>query len=348
MFDGDGIIHLIASAAEKRTIKVTHDDFKEPLILNTRTELWGRKRGKSSGYLASLNEERLQKSLPKILPEDLTIEDIQEPEPLPYCLNSAKKYILGVCEKLDCFDYNIYIGDGITFREKILMPEGRRYKQNRENLVRAVRVEELKDYLVEKHDAKLITDIEVDDHVAMIGYANYKRLIKKGCSKYDDMDIIISRDKDAYACEGWLFNPDKGKMKEPIFIHGLGVLKLDGSKVVGIGRKFKYFQLLFGDSVDNYKPTKIPGVNIKYGEKTILKDFENLHTDYDFWSFIVSKYRQWMPEPVMYKAWDGSEVTDTWLSWLQKHLTMQHMRRFPGDEPKVVDILKKVGVSYEG
>ena len=325
---------------------MTHPDIEEVLKFKTRTEFWGRKRNKSEGILQGMNEERSSKNLTVYTPEEFTIKDIQVAEPIANCLNSAKRYILNICDKLDVHEYKLYIGEGETFRERITMPIGRRYKQNRENLTRSLRIEDIKDYLVQYHDAELIYDIEVDDYLAMIGYANYKRHLA-GVNPSDDMDIVIARDKDALCCEGWLFNPDN--MDKPIYIQGLGAIHLnEAGKIRGTGRKFKYFQLLFGDAVDHYNPKVIPDTKVKgYGDKGIFKDLAHLETDKECWELIVRKYKEWLPEPINYQSWDNLNETDNWLTWLQKHFTLQHMRRFEGDNPQVLDILTKLGVSID-
>ena len=252
-------------------------------------------------------------------------------------------YILNICEKLDCYDYRIYIGEGETFRERTLLPEGRRYKQNREGLVRSLFLDKVKSYLVTYHDAEIIRDIEVDDYLAMLGYQNYKRNLTSGEPSTADMDIVIARDKDAMGCDGWLYNPDK--KDKPIYINGFGKIWLDDKgKLRGIGRKFKYFQILFGDSVDHYAAKVTPNKTFVYGEKSIFKVLNPLTTDKECWELIVSKYKEWIPEEVTYTAWNGSKETDNWLTWLQKHFTLVHMLRFEGDNPQVVDILNKLRV----
>ena len=343
-FDGDSVMHLVASASEKRSIEVTHPSMGAPIKFKTRTLFWGSKRDKSGGWLGAFNEERVSNGGEAYKPEEFTIKDIQTPEPVAHCLSSAKRYILNICDKLDCYDYDVFVGEGETFREQILMPEGRRYKQNRDGIVRSLYVNDVKDYLIKHHDAKVIKDTEVDDYLAEIGYSNYLRIQEHGDAD-GDMDIIIARDKDAMGCEGWLFNPDK--MTRPFYVHGFGRLWVDSKgKIRGVGRKFKYFQLLFGDSVDHYNPRLILGETFRYGEKSIFKDLDPLTTDKECWKLIVDKYKSFLPESITYKTWSGTKESDNWLTWLQKHFTLVHMRRFEGDSPQVVDILNKLGVDF--
>lgn len=346
--DGDAIMHVVASAAEKRTIEVTHIPSSVVKEFKTRTEFWGRSKKKDSGWLANTNLTREGEGKEPFLIEDFTIEDKQVAEPVENCLHSVKLYIGSILEKLKCDNYKVYIGDGDTFRHEITMPVGRRYKQNRDSLLKALLLQEVEDYLMKHHNGIKIANIEVDDKLSMIAWKGYAKFLKTGNNK-DDNNIIVSRDKDTAGTQGWWHNPDK--MEIPVYIHGFGKLWLDSKGVVrGIGRKFKYFQLLFGDTSDGYEGRRVPVSETdlklhKYGQKTVFKELAPLQTDKECWELIVSKYQEWVPEAMTYQAEGGGLETDDWKSWLQKHIDFVHMRRWGDDRIILDDVLNKMGVS---
>lgn len=315
-----------------------HSSFTEPLLLNTRTELWGRGKKGIGGWLEEYNKANVV----PLFKEDLEVKDIQVAEPVGNCLHSVSLYIIKICNLLDVHDYRVYVERGLNFRHNIILPQGRRYKQNREGTVRALLTPQVEQYLIYKHDAEIVEGIEVDDKLSMIGYEGHKKFLVSGDTS-SDTDIIISRDKDTAGTQGWWMNPDH-RDKPPIYLSGFGKLWLDKGKVRGVGRKFKYFQILFGDSSDGYAGKVTPNKTFVFGEKSIIKLLQPLTTDKECWELIVTKYREWMPVPVSYIAWDDSKVEDNWLTWLQKHFTLVHMLRFEGDNPQVMDILTKLKI----
>lgn len=82
-------------------------------------------------------------------------------------------------------------------------------------------------------------------------------------SRLDKLDTIIcSRDKDLRQCHGWTYSWEMGKQPSfgPYLVEGVGELfpkykktakgqTLD--KVIGVGPKFFYYQMVVGDGVDN-------------------------------------------------------------------------------------------------
>ena len=353
--DGDIIKHTMASACEQRHIVVTNKQNGASMIFDTRTDFWGR--GGNGGWLEEINERRDKQDLCPVPKEVFTFRDVQEAEPIENCLSSVKKNIQATCRKVGVKEYKVYLGEGECHRHKILLPgpsekfpadkfpRGRRYKGNRDLKLKAIHVQAVHEYLMKHQNGVLVTGMEADDMLAILAHEDWK--------SGKNQEVIVTTDKDQMGCNGTTFNVNW--MKEPMLIDGIGdiwVHKFKSGKkkdkIVGTGRKWLAMQILDGDTADHYWGKKHP-CNEKtklYGAKTVMKDLNVCETDREIWELIVCKYKEWLPEPVTYEAWDGSTVYEDWISWLQKHLTLAHMWRWEGDTPSVVHILENLGVEY--
>ncbi len=336
IIDGDLIKHTIAAAAEKRSVDVTHIESGVTKSFKSRTEFYGR--GKNvGGALAKMNTHRAKKELEPYSKEDFEYEDKQEAEPVEFCLASVRQHIKHLCNLLGCKNYQVFLGKGECHRHEILLPEGRRYKGQRDSLLRPIHLQAVHDYLVEHHSAIVIEGIETDDHIAKLAYEDWK-------SGKDEL-VIVTRDKDQMGCNGTAFNPDW--MEKPMKIEGYGSIWEDPKgKLRGTGVMWVAVQLLVGDDADWYWGKKTPLNAHRYGDKTCYKDLKDIDNEKDLWQFVVDKYKEWMPEEQEYIAWNGEKTSDNWYTWLQKHYSLVSMMRWDDDHPQIKDVLEEVGVEW--
>lgn len=342
-FDGDIIKHRMANVGEKRSIIVTHKKggVKE---FKTRTEFYGPSPKYNKGWLATANEKLEESGKPLMVIEDFEIKDVQTPEPIEHILRSVRQNIKATCSLLGCADYQIILGKGDVFRHDIPTPAEchngvtGKYKGTRDGNLRPVHLQAVHDYLIKYHGAIVITDIEADDYLAQLAYEDHE----SGKDEY----CVITADKDQMGCDGITFNPDY--MEYPVKITGFGSLWLgpDGKKVRGTGRMWKYFQMIAGDNADNYKPNRLPVKKISFGDKGAYNLLVDCVDDKACLEVIVSKFKEWVPEPMTYTSHLGTEETVDWKRWLTFHADFVHMRRYHNDRWMIFKIMNHFGVEY--
>lgn len=313
VIDGDEIAFIVASACEKRTIKVSNALSETSSAFKTRTEF--------KSFLKGLE-----------IPEELfTIEDVQVADDLPNALHTVKVILDNIKEACQADKVEIYLSGKDNFRDEIPLPS--QYKSNRKDTIKPILLKDIRAYLVRK-GAKTVNGEEVDDVVAHRMYDGWKTKQKI---------IGVTADKDACGSAGWLYNRDK--MEAPEFIDGkdVGQLHIDAkNKVRGTGRKWGYLQWLIGDSTDGYNPCEI--CKIKYGEKSAFKLLEPLKTDKECIQAIYDQYKVWYPAEVKYTAWNGVEVVTDAVGIMQMYMDCYRMRRWRDDKVFVKDILKKLEI----
>lgn len=351
-FDYDPLLYTAGSIGEKRYVKIVHRESGDEYEFPNRTEFYGHWKAKAGGFLAEYNQNR---TTPR-LPEEFDYIDVQEPEPVEYCMKTLKEMILRVKETVSADSYYGYSGKGKTFREdvsQVLM-----YKGNRLNSIRPIHLEELKDYLVKRHDCTIITEIEADDAVSMDAYAAYQKWRKSKSN--DDLLITAGVDKDYLQCAGHLINPETC---EKIDSHdgSFGGLWLnEAGDVKGRGRAWLYWQIISGDSADNYKAHAASGK--RWGDKTAYPYIKNAKTDKEAWEALVKAYKHLYPLPKTIPGWRAYEDPDKmttlkegweqhvvlvdWLSMLQENTTLAFMLRKPGDKIDVEETLKRLEVEF--
>lgn len=332
LFDYDYLLYQAACAVEERSVTVVHKETGEEFVCKNKTEFYGRGK-KITGVLAELNEKR-NKEYTK---EDFLIIDNIESGDISDAKMMLTTQINNIRKQLDIKSYYGYSGSGDTFRHTLatLMP----YKGNREALHKPEHLPELKEYLVQRHNCEIVTEIEADDGVSMDSHYYYKQWCKKGGDKV----ITVSIDKDAKGCTGFLFNPNKDF--EPLEINGLGSVWRDEKIVDGFGRAFFYYQLCRGDDIDNYDPACLSDMNV--GDVTAINALKGCQTDKQYWQAIVDFYKKMYPEPVTFTNFRGDELTVDWLYILQEITDLAHMLRWEGDRLVVKNILTNLEVNYE-
>ena len=239
VFDADWVAYEAACLAEKRSIVVTHKNTGESWEFKTRTEFWGTKRSKDGAFLKQLNENR-----DSIYTwDEFEITDIQTPSAggMGHAVNVVKARYESILGKLGLTykDHFGFVGKGDSWRVEASTLI--KYKDNRNNLIRPLLLTDIKDFLVEKMNCEYSdqeSKWESDDHTVAECFRNPNRVL-----------VHIEKDQQGSPVIG--FNPDR--MDEPLNYDCFGKLWIDDkNKVRGYGRKWYYFQVLSGDSSDNY------------------------------------------------------------------------------------------------
>lgn len=149
---------------------------------------------------------------------------------------------------------------------------------------------------------------------------------------------IVSADKDFWGCPVNVLHLDA--VAKPVNCNVFGSIYSTSTGVKGVGRKFFYHQLLFGDTSDNYKPFKLSTTVSKFGEKSVLKYLADCDDDQKCVDAIVAKYKEAYPTQFTFTDWQGIEQTYTWEDCLQEIIDCVYMRRFDGDRLTLDSFLK--------
>jgi hypothetical protein len=351
IFDIDFIVFAAASVMQETFITVTHPKLPDKEFDN-RTQFWGHYKKREGGWLAGqvdLSGEKLYH------PDEFTItegvrlrnfkvkarfddEDDTFVSPIEGAKRLIDKNIKDICEQLGVTEYYGYTGRGSVFRHDVatLLP----YKGQRSD-TKPLLLEELKDYVIAKHNITLVSGIEADDAVSMATVAAYKRWKASG-KRPECIEYAVAIDKDSKQTEGWHFNPDHDEA--PRLIEGLGKLWLDvKGDPDGSGRMWLYWQIAVGDSSDNYKANCFSDVKwAKMGGYNALKDCK---TDKEAFTALVAVFKKLYPEKKVVEGCKGSVEID-WLFVFQELATMAMMLRHDGDKIDIKVTLDKLGVDH--
>lgn len=327
--DLDYVRYAAGFASEKRKIKVVHRQSGDEHVFANRTEFYGRGKGKDKGWLGEVNASRTS----PFLFSEFDIYDIQIPEPVEFVLYTARRMFESVLEKFDTKNYIAFYGVGESFRvedSKII-----KYKGNRENTLKPIQIEEITEFLVKKFGMIPCQGLEADDWCNIEGQKKDR--------------IVCSIDKDTGGCPVLWYNPNKpengiinGRQFGKIWIEE----KTKGNKEVrGYGRKFFYYQVAYGDSVDNYFANSAS--EIPWGCVSAFNALEEARNDREALQALVDIYKHLYPSPVEIIDWRGSPLVVTWLSAMQENWTMAHMwRNSENDYVDVKSVLDKLNVEY--
>ena len=351
VFDVDFIIFEAVSVAQEVFITATHKPTGYVQEFKNRTELWGHHGKKIGGWIGVQNE---MSGNTYYKAEDFDVVDgvrprpfkvVTEPDSPPQYLSpedGAKNIIDGriksICSKLNATEYIGYTGTGEVFRHKAatLLP----YKGHREDLITPLLLKDMKKYVQDKHNCKLVTDIEADDAVSIATIEGYKKWKKSGND--EDILIAVAVDKDAKQTEGWHFNPDKDE--SPRLIEGFGKLWLtEKGDVDGCGRMWLYYQIAVGDTTDNYKSNCFS--KIKFASKGGYDALKDCTNDKEAFKALVEVFKKLYPEPIEVEGCKG-KITIDWLHVMQEMATMAMMLRHPEDKIDIKAALTKLGITY--
>jgi hypothetical protein len=327
VIDLDFVKYAISSVGEERSIEVTHIPTGKTKTFKTRTEFYGNHHKKEGGWLAETNKVRMDKGKVKLTPDDFTIKDVQTiSEPIENILHSAKRMVDSALEQSGASSYIAFSGKGDSFR--VELSTLLKYKANRSDMMRPLLLDEVTNYLNVKYRARVVTGYEVDDMVVMETYK-------------DKNSFIIGVDKDYLGAGTRFFNvnrPDDGILD----CSGFGYLKEDGKKIRGVGRMFKYFQILSQDTSDNYAANCFS--EKRWGDKSAFKALKDCSNDTEAWEALRDSFKLLYPESKKVIGWRGDEIEIDWLYVLQECFNMAHMMRFENDIVDVGKLLKNKGL----
>lgn len=329
VFDGDWVAFKIASALEKKTVRVFDDKNNFVKEYKTRTKF----KEDTKNYNASYTIEDCQ-SLPKNYQDNMAF--------------LVRKLIKDLLRETGCNKVLIALGQDTNFRKELHLPQ--KYKGNRDETIRPLALSEVREFLANTYPTIFSVNEEADDIISKYQFLSYTDKSKR--------IVAITLDKDARGTPGYLYNPDN---KSLIFIDGLGFLrriekispttKKKSYKLYGEGRKWFYSQLLTGDKADHYYPCDyykiLKDIDTKAPIITDLKCFNMLNpctTDKECWKVIIDQYKEWYGTITDWVDWQGNVVKGTWLDILQMYVDVVHMRRFDDDRVIVKDVLKKLGL----
>ncbi len=128
-----------------------------------------------------------------------------EPEPIEHCLNSVKKMLGGIIEKVDADEWAVYITDEKkehNFRHNIY-PD---YKANRDATAKPLWYKEIRKYMCDVWNAEIITGSEADDALGCMQSAH------NNPHPMDSETCICTIDKDLDMIAGWHYNWNKDNM----------------------------------------------------------------------------------------------------------------------------------------
>lgn len=203
------------------------------------------------------------------------------PEPVYHATHLVNKLLYQLMEKFETTKLKIYLTseDRSNFRFELatIKPyKGNRNKALNPNAVgKPVHYQAIRDHLVNKWHAEVITGKEADD---ALGIEQMKNIDSSTLRT-----IIVTLDKDLDMIPGWHYNFVQDRLydcRDP----GILILSETRKKLQGTGLKWFYAQLLLGDTSDN-----IPGLK-GYGPAKTFDLLDSAQTEEEFWSTVTKIY----------------------------------------------------------
>jgi hypothetical protein len=301
LFDFDITAFRASAAIEKRSIEVTHKSTGRTKIFKTRTAFKDFLKEKDWVYDDS----------------HYCIKDIQTPEPIAHSFQIVKNQINTIKEKLEASKVEGYVGEGESnFRLFLELPV--KYKGSREDQMRPVYLKETKKYALDNYPGSLVKKLEVDDYLVIRSH----ELEKQGFNP-----VIITLDKDSKGCVGTRFydwTQDEPKVVE---IPAFGYLEYneEKKKVEGLGLNFYCYQMLQGDTADDYSPRDLH--KGKFGDKKAVELLKDCRTVDELFTAVENQYKKWFPDVVNYVTHDGKSVQKTYKEILELYHQCVYMKR---------------------
>ena len=325
IIDADVIKYAAAFVGQKNGIVVNHPTIGIERAFNNRTEFYGHHAKKAGGWLAEYNQDRDS----PLLPDEFTITETVEPEPLKNVIHTVKLMYQGMYECIGAKKHKGFIGKGDSFRvERSTLLK---YKATRPT-IKPVHLDAVADYLEKRLKCEVVEIEEADERVVQECYK------KPWC-------VASIVDKDYYGQPIRLFNinrPDEGI----IDCTGFGKLWLDDkNEVRGIGRMWLYYQVMSSDLIDNYAANCFS--DVRWGSKSAYKLLSPCLDDKQALTALVSGFKGLYPEPKTVVGWRGNEIKIDALYVMQELFTLARMRRVFGEpEIMLVDVFDKLGIIY--
>lgn len=312
--DGDILAYKTASAVEKRYVTVTNKLGKTKEF-KTKTEFkkWCADKGKDFNNYAIENGKRV--------------------ESLQFCLNTLNRALVNVMKSTGCNKYEIYVEGKTNFRRQL--PLINLYK-DREVIDRPDHLSDCKNHLISQKGAIRIGCRETDDYFQQRLYELYNDTVE--CVGY-------TNDKDSkqnYQMDITLYNPDDSNIKS--FKKGVGDLWETSNGIKGCGLKWLIFQNMLYDKIDNYVMNQF--YKKSYGEKSFYKDFKPLTTEKEVLEKAVEKWKQLLPDEIVYNDCFGAEQKHNWLSLAELYFQCCYMKISADDNTCLKSLFEEYNVQY--
>ncbi len=337
IIDGDWPIYSIACVGDDDYIEATHIKSGQKKEFKNKTEFQGRSTKTIGGWLAERNIEREEKGLPPFTKEDFELvkkkrrkieyDDNGDERPLDESdrnmYHSAKAMIVSCLDAMNAGSYLCFHGGSGTYREdkSTLM----KYKGNRDGVEKPLMFYDILDYVVKRFKSEKVEGaIETDDRVVMEAYQMPER-------------VILGEDKDFRGQPIKFFdvnNPHEGIINGDCFGE-LEWFPAPKNKVLGYGRLFLYWQILCGDSSDNYKTNCFSST--KWAGKSAYEALASCQDDKEAWEILVVCFKELYPEKQKVRSWRDEEIEIDWLYVLREMHTLAKMLRWEGDEDTTME-----------
>ncbi len=348
IIDLDYVRYAVASVGEEVVIKAIykHKEGVEKEFKNI-TAFRGRSKKTIGGWLGELNAEREEQGKKPFLVEDFEIQQVQrrkvevdvdgeqlaEDQSTANVMHSAKQMVLSDLKAAGTDKYLAILGKGKSFREGVstLM----KYKGNRDNVLRPLLMDDVTDYLKRKFNPEVVEGIEADDRVIQLAYGHPNR-------------FVMGVDKDMYSQPVKVFNPNRPE-EGIIDCDCLGKLYTAGEgsniKVRGHGRLHLYYQMLAGDTSDNYKGGCASSKRL--GSKGVYNYLHEAENDQEALQLVIDKFKELYPEPLEVETWRGNKMWFDWYRVADEQFQMARMHRWEGDIMSFEAWCSEYGVSCE-
>jgi hypothetical protein len=316
LVDSDILIYRVAAACEVRSVEVKHNKSGRVKVFKNKTAFKDFLKEKSFEYVEN----------------DYTFMDLQqvnEDMSWQFILNnqvkSFKETLWG--------DELIFLisGEG-NFRDDLPLPK--KYKGNRDDMMKPLLRQDCKEYLKGKYKAVLINNEEVDDAIVWMGY----EYLAKGYEV-----IIVTSDKDANAYSGLKLYNYTHEKPGIVEIPEFGSLWVDDKGAVrGLGFLWGCFQHVKGDVTDGFKPCELAGV--KYGDISaynLLKDCQN---EQEALVKVCQQYQSWYPKQIEYKDCFGVKHLAGWKFLAGLYFKCSRMKTTKDDKVVFYDFAKSYGL----
>ena len=294
--DSDMIAYRVASACDNRSILVSRGGKTKEF--KTRTEFKKYCADKSLDY------------------NTFTIEDKIVAEPIENCLSTIKRIINNIKEQHNINHVVHILSGGGNHRLDLPLPT--KYKSNRKDTIKPTHLQACKDYLIKYHNAYVISGYEADDIVQSLTEYIINNTKAYGIAFSIDKDYHTSLKKNRY------LNPITDKIVE--LGGGLGKLERTDKGVKGDGLFWICYQLMMGDPSDGYNMKYF--YNKKYGEVSFYNDMKDCTSEYELLTKVVLKIKELIGDSVEYTAWNGNEMSLSWLELAELYFSCLYMRGY--------------------
>lgn len=340
VFDYDVLIHRVGYACEKRNVLVKHKKTGWTREFKNITEFWGQGK-KIGGWLAKKNAKAVEQGKPEASKEDFEYETVRVADEVKNALYTLRVTIERCIASIGADEYMGYIGQGASFREGLstLM----KYKGNRDPNDKPILKDEMIKYLVKHHNAILIGDLpkhpitgealEADDWVNI------------ECHKDLENNVAVTNDKDAHGSCIKTFDPTD-KDAKVVDNRGFGsIWRNEKGDIKGTGRKFFYFQVMYGDPVDNYSAYEHS--DVYWGPATAFDHMNPAQDDKECLERLIEGFKLLYPEPKEIISWQGEPIIIDWMYVFNEMWNMARMLRHENDIVELRDVLSKFGLLEE-